>query len=410
MVARTRPITYRLSCDACQRSKVKCGQERPACRRCLDHCTECVYSPSRRAGRPRSKKTTTSCSSDATTASASQAEFEIQSCLSPASTVPGPQPSLRNDGLDERVTEGSNNQVPDAFTSRLTPIWDGLLDPGGIIGDMNMNLLSDFLPLHHTDVDQSNTGTDIDIGLAEQPPWGLTAGMGVNGALPIQTQSLEAPMSHTNLAMIPSGSSNDEVDTFAIDDVVFNTPVMVAPVAPMTPTVVSSTSTLGESCHRPIDLLREDWHFFPQIAADSPDASLQSEAFRTCKRALARLSQPLGCTSCAARTSTILVACHVLDTIMILLQKLIDGMQVENAICQPALTIGHQYSVSLSESRTFTKMLPPRELRGLRTKISRLDMRRLRNSRTPSSDMILSGLTSQLQERLASQIGAMEKS
>lgn len=46
----------RLSCDSCQRSKIRCSQERPACRRCLKHGIECIYSPSRRAGRPRIRR------------------------------------------------------------------------------------------------------------------------------------------------------------------------------------------------------------------------------------------------------------------------------------------------------------------------------------------------------------------
>lgn len=46
----------RLSCDSCKAAKIKCGQERPACRRCLDHGIPCQYSPSRRMGRPRTAK------------------------------------------------------------------------------------------------------------------------------------------------------------------------------------------------------------------------------------------------------------------------------------------------------------------------------------------------------------------
>lgn len=53
----------RTSCDSCQAAKVKCGHEKPSCRRCSVQKLECVYSLSRRMGRPRAKKTT---SEDAT--------------------------------------------------------------------------------------------------------------------------------------------------------------------------------------------------------------------------------------------------------------------------------------------------------------------------------------------------------
>jgi Fungal Zn(2)-Cys(6) binuclear cluster domain len=46
----------RTSCDNCQAAKVKCGHEKPLCRRCSVQKLECVYSLSRRMGRPRAKK------------------------------------------------------------------------------------------------------------------------------------------------------------------------------------------------------------------------------------------------------------------------------------------------------------------------------------------------------------------
>ncbi|KAF1934433.1 uncharacterized protein M421DRAFT_51167 [Didymella exigua CBS 183.55] len=47
----------RQSCDTCQASKIRCGQERPRCHRCEKYNLDCVYSVSRRAGRPRPKRT-----------------------------------------------------------------------------------------------------------------------------------------------------------------------------------------------------------------------------------------------------------------------------------------------------------------------------------------------------------------
>lgn len=47
---------YRASCDSCQAMKVKCGQEKPSCRRCSMHKLDCIYSLSRRMGRPRARR------------------------------------------------------------------------------------------------------------------------------------------------------------------------------------------------------------------------------------------------------------------------------------------------------------------------------------------------------------------
>ncbi|KAK1465110.1 hypothetical protein CMEL01_12465 [Colletotrichum melonis] len=48
-----RQFRLRNSCDRCQDTKLKCSQEKPACRRCARLGLPCVYSPIRRLGRPR---------------------------------------------------------------------------------------------------------------------------------------------------------------------------------------------------------------------------------------------------------------------------------------------------------------------------------------------------------------------
>ena len=46
-------VKYRLSCDRCQNGKVRCSQDKPSCKRCVQRGAVCVYSPLRRIGRPR---------------------------------------------------------------------------------------------------------------------------------------------------------------------------------------------------------------------------------------------------------------------------------------------------------------------------------------------------------------------
>ncbi|XRM46274.1 hypothetical protein ABZX51_009321 [Aspergillus tubingensis] len=49
-------VKVRSTCNACQQAKIRCSHEKPACRRCQKHQIDCVYSISRRLGRPAKKK------------------------------------------------------------------------------------------------------------------------------------------------------------------------------------------------------------------------------------------------------------------------------------------------------------------------------------------------------------------
>ncbi|KAK1975965.1 hypothetical protein LZ30DRAFT_546519, partial [Colletotrichum cereale] len=48
----TRLPRLRSSCDSCTRSKLRCDQGKPSCRRCSDRNELCVYSRIGRVGRP----------------------------------------------------------------------------------------------------------------------------------------------------------------------------------------------------------------------------------------------------------------------------------------------------------------------------------------------------------------------
>lgn len=49
-------VKVRSTCNACQQAKIRCSHEKPSCRRCLKHNIDCIYSVSRRLGRPAKKK------------------------------------------------------------------------------------------------------------------------------------------------------------------------------------------------------------------------------------------------------------------------------------------------------------------------------------------------------------------
>lgn len=51
-----RSVKVRSTCNACQQAKIRCSHEKPSCRRCQKHNIDCVYSVSRRLGRPAKKR------------------------------------------------------------------------------------------------------------------------------------------------------------------------------------------------------------------------------------------------------------------------------------------------------------------------------------------------------------------
>ncbi|EED15403.1 hypothetical protein TSTA_048440 [Talaromyces stipitatus ATCC 10500] len=57
----------RSACDACQSAKVRCGREKPTCRRCQNQGKTCVYSHARPLGRPRKSGSASSTTTMTTT-------------------------------------------------------------------------------------------------------------------------------------------------------------------------------------------------------------------------------------------------------------------------------------------------------------------------------------------------------
>ncbi|KAH7048230.1 hypothetical protein B0J12DRAFT_740966 [Macrophomina phaseolina] len=100
-----KPSKIRLSCDSCQRCKIRCGQERPTCRRCLKYGITCVYSPSRRAGRPRNRKTATD------TASQNQTQTRQHGQQNLPSPPQQALPSSTNDQCSPPRSEPCNDTI-----------------------------------------------------------------------------------------------------------------------------------------------------------------------------------------------------------------------------------------------------------------------------------------------------------
>ncbi|KAL4960864.1 Zn(II)2Cys6 transcription factor domain-containing protein [Aspergillus stella-maris] len=49
-------VKIRSTCNACQQAKIRCSHDKPFCKRCQKHNIKCIYSVSRRLGRPAKKR------------------------------------------------------------------------------------------------------------------------------------------------------------------------------------------------------------------------------------------------------------------------------------------------------------------------------------------------------------------
>lgn len=111
---------FRLSCDNCFLAKVKCSKERPTCSRCINLDHKCVYSPSRRAGKPRSSRNGPS----AVNTTSSSPNLTSLPRSSPTTSVPDLDMLLQHrtwslDQSDNQVMSGSSS-MPDQFMPVLS--------------------------------------------------------------------------------------------------------------------------------------------------------------------------------------------------------------------------------------------------------------------------------------------------
>ncbi|KAL7929946.1 cytochrome P450 [Trichoderma chlorosporum] len=124
---------YRTSCDNCQTAKVKCGHEKPSCRRCSVHRVDCVYSLSRRMGRPRAKKVAADDSNCRLPTATEPNDNEITKSITPeteaadneATTLVAETPIVEVQSSEPPTSE--HEQIPDSWV----PLFDDLGQLGG---------------------------------------------------------------------------------------------------------------------------------------------------------------------------------------------------------------------------------------------------------------------------------------
>ncbi|KAL7811118.1 cytochrome P450 [Trichoderma gracile] len=113
---------YRTSCDNCQTAKVKCGHEKPSCRRCSVHRVDCVYSLSRRMGRPRAKKVAANDSSQEQPDTSEPNEDGMSKAASPkdAAEDAGPPPTPV---AETRIVEAEPGEPLVIETEQIPESW-----------------------------------------------------------------------------------------------------------------------------------------------------------------------------------------------------------------------------------------------------------------------------------------------
>ncbi|RYP13673.1 hypothetical protein DL767_010631 [Monosporascus sp. MG133] len=142
---------YRTSCDSCQAAKVKCGHEKPSCRRCSVQKLECVYGISRRMGRPRAKNSAAEESSRAQANVGSDDNIRSKPATLAAAFADADTIAVRQTPAPEAGTGGlsllESNQRPHPWTPTMAEI--GRPNGNEIVDDTSMQSTAnslDFLP------------------------------------------------------------------------------------------------------------------------------------------------------------------------------------------------------------------------------------------------------------------------
>lgn len=142
----------RSSCDACQALKIKCGQEKPSCRRCLSSRLDCVYGVSRRMGKPRSGTRAVTEKPPSSPSPSSQGKSAATTSLSTEPPPLPPPPPSRDADTGARSVE-SNQHAPVLLDdddgrqswSPSLPLWN--LDAADILSS-GSDMFEDFSASH----------------------------------------------------------------------------------------------------------------------------------------------------------------------------------------------------------------------------------------------------------------------
>lgn len=289
----SKPPRIRLSCDSCQRSKVRCSQDRPVCTRCQKHGYNCVYSPSRRAGRPRLRRPGESSlpkASDTVHAAKSQPAAspipipipvpQITPNVSRANTPPQPltPPSTSSSASSDHMTmmNLAELDLPPSLDSLSPPLEPFVYDNG------THNVLHNFFDGFHHDLVFSNHSSHSDVSKFEFGSCLADEDMnGHNMVYDCYAMPNPEPSSHHASTLNPCTESGSCTCSLELVDCLLQDP----------PSPSSADGTTG------------------RVAA----------AIQKTKELSNRCRKVLCCSTCSSRTSTVLMVCEAVDQVSVAL-------------------------------------------------------------------------------------------
>lgn len=329
----------RQSCDNCQRSKVRCSQDRPVCSRCLKHGSGCIYSLSRRVGRPRLRRDTGSSSKSveartpktrptysqipspsetATIADARGSKFTLertppqsaghtfQSAYLTAQTsitqletashqeislVSPPVSTIQPMHVSEYGTEEVNGQSRDIFPA-TAEYFDYSMDLPGYLSTDNHDCYGQ--PVFPQDL--TSFGHDAAFANMSKFDYPLCFDDGSRGT-ELDSISMAGPNTPSTLALLSTSSSGHSDSS-----------------------TCSTSSSQASDCNCAFRLLNHLAQTSPSRSIGNETSSRVATAIHSTKEILRLCKELLQCPRCSARWSTIMLMCEAVDRFSIALE------------------------------------------------------------------------------------------
>ncbi|KAK8212770.1 hypothetical protein IWZ01DRAFT_278289 [Phyllosticta capitalensis] len=276
-----KPPRIRLSCDSCQRSKVRCSQDRPVCTRCQKHGYNCVYSPSRRAGRPRLRR-------------------------------PGECPLPKPDTLDSAKPTPAASPIP-----QITPNVSRANTPPQPLTPPSTS--SSTSPEHMTtNLAQLDLPPSLDTLSPPLEPFGYDSAHNVlHNFFDGFHQDLAFHSSHSDVSKFEFGSCLPEDDHNG-QNMIFDCYAMPEPELPNHSTTNNppNESSLCTCSYELVDCLLQTP--FSRTSTDGTTGRVAAAIQKT-KELSNRCRKVLHCSQCSSRFSTVLMVCEAVDQVSVAL-------------------------------------------------------------------------------------------
>lgn len=409
------------SCDVCQTSKIRCGKERPACRRCAKHNLDCVYSMSRRNGRPRSRRMVSVASSAPISRQTSQGPQDIQCQIVPPTPT---SPVHKDDG----------NVVPTPELVAPHPPLGVPLRPSHTINSVN-------IPIDKQQI-ENNSDTCI-----RPEPYGQDLILEPYGAAAVDLTS----------ASFPSISFFDEpTNTLQCGNSAFTFTPMLSPSQTRSDTDISqvfyfdyftgssestwtnlATATSSQSGDMPVDSITTpvvcscSTLLIQQLAKSASLMNNVSEngrvgenassafALQTSTVLLDHCFNVLCCTQCGPKPSSALLLCQAMDEVSVLLGMgtVWDEVPSGQLLCSTNLAQDEvlmrcgTYTVRRTDQRALLRTLMMKRLTEMQRAIYNLDkIMKMEDAASSLCQEVYAGMITELKSKVSSKINQFKAS